>query len=166
MKSLSRVRLLATPWTAAYQAPPSMGFSRQEYWSGVPLPSPRHKAAICKPRRQLPPETSRIGTSLSDSNPRTVREYTAIVEATWPVVFCCGSPPGLTQCQCQLTLEDGFLLTGDVKGFPGGSDSKESTCNAGDLGSIPGLGRSPGGGHDPTHSSILAWRIPRDRGAW
>ena len=40
-KSLSRVRLLAIPWTAAYQAPPFMGFSRQEYWSGVPLPSPR-----------------------------------------------------------------------------------------------------------------------------
>ena len=40
VKSLIRVRLLATPWTAAYQAPPSMGFSRQEYWSGVPLPSP------------------------------------------------------------------------------------------------------------------------------
>ena len=40
MKSLSRVRLLATPWTAAYQVPQSMGFSRQEYWSGVPLPSP------------------------------------------------------------------------------------------------------------------------------
>ena len=39
-KSLSRVQLLATPWTAAYQAPPSMGFSRQEYWSGVPSPSP------------------------------------------------------------------------------------------------------------------------------
>ena len=40
VKSLSRVRLLETPWTAAHQAPPSMGFSRQEYWSGVPLPSP------------------------------------------------------------------------------------------------------------------------------
>ena len=40
VKLLSRVRLLATPWTAAYQAPPSMGFSRQKYWSGVPLPSP------------------------------------------------------------------------------------------------------------------------------
>ena len=39
VKSLSRVRLPATPWTAAHQAPPSMGFSRQEYWSGVPLPS-------------------------------------------------------------------------------------------------------------------------------
>ena len=43
MKLLSRVRLLATPWAAAYQAPPSMGFSRQEYWSGVPLPSPPGK---------------------------------------------------------------------------------------------------------------------------
>ena len=43
VKSPSRVQLLATPWTAAYQAPPSMGFSRQEYWSGVPLPPPRVK---------------------------------------------------------------------------------------------------------------------------
>ena len=41
VKSLSRVRPSATPWTAAYQAPPSMGFSRQKYWSGVPLPSPK-----------------------------------------------------------------------------------------------------------------------------
>ena len=39
MKLLSRVRLFATPWTAAYQAPPPMGFSTQEHWSGVPLPS-------------------------------------------------------------------------------------------------------------------------------
>ena len=37
---LSRVRLFATPWTVAYQAPPSMGFSRQECWSGLPFPSP------------------------------------------------------------------------------------------------------------------------------
>ena len=42
-KSLSRIRLLATPWTAAYQAPSSIGFSRQEYWSRVPLPSPDTK---------------------------------------------------------------------------------------------------------------------------
>ena len=45
VKSLSRVWLFATPWTAAHQAPPSMGFSRQEYWSGVPLPSPSVTAA-------------------------------------------------------------------------------------------------------------------------
>ena len=40
VKSLSSVQLFTIPWTAAYQAPPTMGFSRQEYWSGVPLPSP------------------------------------------------------------------------------------------------------------------------------
>ena len=40
VKSLSHVRLFSTPWTAAYQAPPSMGFPRQEYWSGLPLLSP------------------------------------------------------------------------------------------------------------------------------
>ena len=44
VKLLSHVRLFETPWTAAYQAPPSMGFSRQEYWSGVPLPSPMSSA--------------------------------------------------------------------------------------------------------------------------
>ena len=40
MKLLSRVRLFVTPWTVAHQASPSMGFSRQEYWSGLPFPSP------------------------------------------------------------------------------------------------------------------------------
>ena len=50
-------------------------------------------------------------------------------------------------------------------GFPGGSDGKESTCNVGGLGSVPGLGRSPGGGNG-TQSSVLAWRIPMNRGAW
>ena len=50
VKSLSRVWLLATPWTGAYQAPPSMGFSRQEYWSGVPLPSPSYTLTMRKQR--------------------------------------------------------------------------------------------------------------------
>ena len=50
VKSLCHVWLFATPWTAAYQAPPSMGFSRQEYWSGVPLPSRQH---IKKQRRHF-----------------------------------------------------------------------------------------------------------------
>ena len=40
VKSFSRVRLFATPWTVAYQVPLSMGFSKQEYWSGLPFPSP------------------------------------------------------------------------------------------------------------------------------
>ena len=55
-QSLSHVRLLAIPWTAAYQAPLSMGFSRQEYWSGVPLPSP-----------QLPPMISQIPSFIQKS---------------------------------------------------------------------------------------------------
>ena len=46
VKSLSRAWLLGTPWTAAYQAPPSMGSSRQEYWSGVPLPSLNFSLAV------------------------------------------------------------------------------------------------------------------------
>ena len=51
------------------------------------------------------------------------------------------------------------------KGFPSGSDGKESAYNAGDQGSIPGSGISPGGGHgNPLR--YLAWRIPMDRGAW
>ena len=103
-------------------------------------------------------------------------------------------------------FQEGFLwfLVPKYLGFPGSSAGKESTCNAGDTGSIPGLGRSPGEGidyplqyswtslaqmvknppavgetwvqslgwEDPleegmaTHSSILAWRIPIDTGAW
>ena len=49
VKSLSRVWLVVTPWTAAYQAPLSMGFSRQEYWSGLPLPSPQRSLEDCNP---------------------------------------------------------------------------------------------------------------------
>ena len=48
LSRLSRVRLCATPWTAAHQAHPSMGFSRQEYWSGGPLPSPMKVQALGK----------------------------------------------------------------------------------------------------------------------
>ena len=57
---LSRIRLLATPWTAAYQAPPSVGFSRQEYWSGLPCPavaadkSLQSCPTLCNPLRRQP----------------------------------------------------------------------------------------------------------------
>ena len=50
VKSLSRVRLFSIPWTAAYQTPPSMGFSRQEYWSGLPLPSPLSRSSLTSKR--------------------------------------------------------------------------------------------------------------------
>ena len=54
LSRVSRVHLLATPWTVAHQAPPSLGFSRQEHWSGLPFPSPTHEgesefAQLCPP---------------------------------------------------------------------------------------------------------------------
>ena len=55
VKSLSRIRLLATPWTATYQAPLSIGFSRQEYWSGVQLFS-----CACTPQQKRPPLESSL----------------------------------------------------------------------------------------------------------
>ena len=62
-------------------------------------------------------------------------------------------------------LEEDRITTPVFLGFPGGSDSKESACNVGDLGSIPGLGKSPGGGHgNPLQYSCL--ENPMDRGAW
>ena len=67
VKSLSRVRLSATPWTAAFQAPPSMGFSRQEYWSGVPLPSPplsNSKYNFISILKEISPEYSLKGLML------------------------------------------------------------------------------------------------------
>ena len=51
---------LATPWTAAHQAPPSMGFSRQEYWNGVPLPSPTNLDSIVKSRDIILPTKVRL----------------------------------------------------------------------------------------------------------
>ena len=60
VKSLSHVQLLVTPWTAAHQAPPSMGFSRQEYWSGVPSPSPSVYLLI--PNSQFIPPSSKFIT--------------------------------------------------------------------------------------------------------
>ena len=67
LKLLSRVQLLATSWTAAYQAPPSMGFSRQEYWSEVPLPSPMYMLSCVQLFVTL--ESSSPGFSLHESIP-------------------------------------------------------------------------------------------------
>ena len=119
-KSLSRVRLLATPWTAAYQTPLSTGFSRQEYWSGLPVvwlgPSKSH----------LQKQNSELSHGLSFADPGKI---------LWRRIR---------------------LPTPVFLGFPYGSASKESACNAGDLGLNPGLGRSPGEGKGcPLHCSGL-----------
>ena len=75
VKSLSRVQLFATPWTVAHQAPPSMGFSRQEYWSGLPSPSsgdlpnpgtePRPPTLQADVLTSEPPGVTYLGVSIS-----------------------------------------------------------------------------------------------------
>ena len=64
MKSLSHVRLFATPWTVVYQAPPSMGFSKQEYWSKLPFPSPGDL-----PNPGIEPSSPALQTSALPSEP-------------------------------------------------------------------------------------------------
>ena len=76
VNSLSHVWLLATPWTAVHQAPPSMGFSRQEYWSGMPLPSPVH--AQSRPTLSYPADCSPPGFSIHQSFQAGIMEWVAI----------------------------------------------------------------------------------------
>ena len=80
VKSLGRVRLLATPWTAAYQAPPSIGFSRQEYWSGVSLPSRKHfwKSII----------KTDTGNGIRGLGNQERREFKKFVPFGYRLVFC------------------------------------------------------------------------------
>ena len=140
VKSLSRVRLFATPWTAASQAPPSMGFSRQEYWSGVPFPSPGDF-----PDSGIEPGSPAFQVYALTSEPPGKPYY-------WE-----------TQCLLgkhlhPLTFVKGASQVALVV--------KNPPANAGDLrDGVPSLGRE-----DPlekkmaTHSSIL--ENPMDRGAW
>ena len=135
VKLLSCVQLLATPWTAAYQAPPSLGFSRHEYWSGVPLPSPTNK--LCRVK-YFCLVLCQLAFHLS---------YYLLN------IFCVCS--GKWFSHCSPVLQD----------FPHSSVGKESACNAGDLGSFPGLGRSLGKGNgSPLQYSCL--ENPMDRGLW
>ena len=71
MKSLSRVQLFATPWTVAYQAPPTMGFSRQEYWSGLPFPSPTYISIITLNvnRLNVPPKRHGLARWIQKQDP-------------------------------------------------------------------------------------------------
>ena len=90
VKLFSRVRLLATPWTAAFQAPPSMGYSRQEYWSGVPLPSPRIHTHLHKENIQnsLVMKTL-INLNWSRLNPEPLCESSKLLMLLFGSLFLC-----------------------------------------------------------------------------
>ena len=77
VKSLSRVHLCATPWTVAHQAPPSMGFSRQEYWSGLPFPSPGDL-----PDPGIKPRFPALQADTLTSEPHLVEDKESITSAT------------------------------------------------------------------------------------
>ena len=130
VKFLSCVWLFAIPWTVAYQAPPSMEFSRQEYWSGLPFPSPGDL-----PDPGIKPRSPALQ---ADALPSEV--------------------PGKYIIILDMKRDSAILPTWlkRVENSVGSSDSKESACNVGDLDSFPGLHRSPGGGHgNPLQNSCL-----------
>ena len=83
LKSLSRVRLFTTPWTIAYQAPPSMGFSRKEDWSGVPLPSPKLSTDDPKESSDLTPHPQHTHTYIT----HTPFSYFTIGNAIWKHLY-------------------------------------------------------------------------------
>ena len=171
---------------AAHQAPPSLGFSRQEHWSGLPFPSPMHESEKWKWSRSVVSDSSR---------PHGLQSTRLLCPWDFP-----GKSTGVG-CHCLLWNGLQFLqcCLGAWQGFSHSSGGKESTCNAAGPGLIPGSGRSTGEGigyplqyswaslvaqlvknlpamqktwvwssgwEDPlekgkaTHSSILAWRIP------
>ena len=101
VKSFSHVRLFATPWTAAYQVPPSMGFSRQEYWSGVPSPSLMSNLGL-NLIRSKPPEF--IGRSDS-----TVVENMALGIEDSGVMAPGRIPSNLGKCHTLSTLQSHHL---------------------------------------------------------
>ena len=142
LSCFSHVRLCATPWTAAYQAPPSMGFSRQEYWSGVPSPSP--KGGLYANKKQqvaLHPVNFRLLNNIQ-------REIQQAKE------------------RLQLKrIQQAYLFLNQDLGFSGVSVVKNPPANAGDADLIPGSGRSPGEGNgNPLQYSCLENSM--DGGAW
>ena len=130
LSHVSRVRLCATPETAAHQAPPSLGFSRQEHWSGLPFPSPVHESEKWKWSRSV----------MSDPQRHHGLQPSRLLHP-WDFP---GKSTGVG-CHCLLRSCYYLSLISHVEGFPGSSAGKESTCNAGDPSSNSGLGRSPGG---------------------
>ena len=139
VKLLSHVRLFGTPWTVAFQAPPSMGFSRQEFWSGGPLPSPSY-IALTKSKILVAQHNERLFLK------QNLLRFWVTVQSVGPRI------------QASSSLWK-FSQTVLLQWLPQWLGNKESSCNAGDTGLMSGLGRSLEEGM-ATRSSTLAWRIP------
>ena len=158
----------ATPWTTAYQAPPSMGFSRQEYWSGVPLPSPKGDAVaacgssgVAKSR----PGLSDLFTDLTGYPDHTIRLWR---DCTWTQIVClqlCSARVDIWRRQWHPTP---VLLPGESHGqrslvgcSPWGRYESDTTEQLHFHFSLSCIGEGNG---NPLQCSWL--ENPRDGGAW
>ena len=137
VKSLSHLRLFVTPWTAAHQAPPSMGVSRQEYWSGLPLPSltKNPKILYIHPSFLSFPHLCSICKQILLVLLLKYIQIQPLVTISTSTIQVCGGD------HC-----NSFLINSLPASTRDSSVGKESTCNAGDPSLIPGSGRSPGEG--------------------
>ena len=120
LSRFSRVRLCATPQTAAHQAPPSLGFSRQERWSGLPLPSPMHESesevAQSCPTLSDPMDCSLPGSVVHGIFQARVLEWGAIAFSGGRMhqrPFWC-----LTKVKCLLTVVKSYMWSSLVPGAP------------------------------------------------
>ena len=171
VKLLSRVQIFATPWIVAYLAPPSLGFSKQEYWSGLPFPSPGDL-----PNSGIEPRSPAFqADALPSEPPGKPKEYIKVIYChpdylTYILSTSC-EMLGWMKLKLESRLPGEISITFDMqmtpplwkKDFPGGSDDKEPAYKAEDLGSIPGSGRSSGeGSGNPLQYSCL--ENPRDGG--
>ena len=181
MKLLSHVQLFANPWTVAHQAPPSMEFSRQEYWSwlhfllqGIFLTQrsnlglPYCRSPICftiwatreapKGDRQASNDFEAV---LFNPNSSILRLFG---DCAWLLPLSVSNRAYMVG-QNLTTKEELMVIHLPNHWFPSGSDGKASACNVGNLGSIPGSGRSPGEGNgNPLQYSCLENSM--DGGAW
>ena len=153
-----------------------LGFSRQEYWSGLPfLPPLKHiLSALSVVTYQLWVALHGMARSFIELC-KPLHHNKAVNHEGDTHTHTHTATRGRICLQCRrswfnywvvkIPWRRDMLSTAVLMGFLGGSDGKESTCNAGDLGSIPGLGRSPGGGH----GNLLQYSClenPNGKGAW
>ena len=173
LSHFSHVQLFATPWTVACQAPPSMGFPRQEYWSGLPFPSP---GGLPNPR--IKPVSSTLagrfftiwtsrGAQLGKSKDPLEKEmatHSSIL--AWKIPWM--EEPGRLQSMGSQRVGHNWATSlhfNTSVGFSSSSVIKNPPDNVGEAGSLPGLGRSLGEGNgNPLQYSCVENLM--DRGAW
>ena len=109
VKSLSHVRLFGTPWTVAYQTPPSMGLSRQEYWSGLPFPSPGDR-----PIPRTEPGSPTLYADALPSEPPTTIDF---IFCHFPLKCSLPEKRNVLFTHGSLGLEECLAHTGSTTGF-------------------------------------------------